>query len=409
MSSCQPARSRSNNNQCRPARSRSNNPCQARPNTPRQPRNGQAQTVGGYEEEEEEEYSTFRIGCALGVLFVILLGSYNMYFSSTKNVNDNYPYMKPRPPIGRPPFDPPANSQFPYERPPIDRLHSDPPFPGDRPPMNQFPNRRPPVGRPPFDIPPFGSDGSETPAGAYEKPPAFERPPVGRPFPDDRPQMDEYDFPYERPPPINQPPVYSEPDFDFPEVKPFEKFPALKNPTKSFEKPPKKEVPNKDFEFPPEWFEEDDPNDKERKPSDTDYDTDYDTSFDPTFDEYDEGYKGSNYKFNGDEDLKFNDDEGEYFLPTDFGPLNPFDSSNDDKFWDNENDFSKGVPKFDDEPYTIDAYDSYDGSPKKVDDGKYDPNWDRPNFVGQDKFGKGTGRFSRGQNRRPIERRPIEL
>ena len=94
MSSCQPARSRSNTNQCRPARSRSNNPCQARPNTPRQPRNGQAQTVGGYE-EEEEEYSTFRIGCALGVLFIILLGSYNMYSSPTKNVNDNYPYIKP--------------------------------------------------------------------------------------------------------------------------------------------------------------------------------------------------------------------------------------------------------------------------------------------------------------------------
>merc|ERR1719187_2915565 len=154
-------------------------------------------------------------------------------------------------------------------------------------------------------------------------------------------------------------------------------------------------------------------------------------------DDYNENdFSKADPKFNGDEDLKFNDDEdpifnedeGEYFWPTDFGPMNPFDSNNDDvKFWDNddynENDFSKADPKFDDygddlgerhpkfdnfddEPYTIDAYDSYDGSPKKVDDGKYNPDWDRriPRKVDDRKYEQNWDRPNfRGQNRQPIE------
>ena len=66
--------------QITPARSRTNNQCQQRPNNNREPRrNGQAQT----DVDEEEVYSKFRVGLALGVLFV-MLGIYNMYTNNTK-------------------------------------------------------------------------------------------------------------------------------------------------------------------------------------------------------------------------------------------------------------------------------------------------------------------------------------
>merc|ERR1712183_901680 len=387
----------------------SNNPCQARPNTPRQPRNGQAQTVGGYE-EEEGEYSAFRIGCALGVLFVILLGSYNMYSSFTKNVNDNYPYIKPRPPL----------NQFPY----------------DRPPMNQFPNDRPPIRQPGFDVPP-----------------------VGRPFPNDRPPIDQPSFR----PPIRQP------GFDKP-IEPIPKFPGNEYPKNSFEKSPKEQVPNERWWE--EKFDEDDYNDPDWMPGD-DYDLDTDTSFDSNYDKiwetYDdnddeyfkptlpgfdepikpiEKFPGSQYpknsfgeKFEKWWEEDFDDDEDYDYGPKtnktnatitfddyDHGPKNSFEERFE-KWWEEDFDdddyddaFVDSNPKFedyDDEPwYTIEDWQTMDddedveffkkndddditpkwGSPKKVDDGKYDPNWDRPNFVKQDDKRMNFP----GQNRKPI-------
>jgi len=378
MSSCQPARSRSNTNQCRPARSRSNNPCQARPNTPRQPRNGQAQTVGVYE-EEEEEYSTFRIGCALGVLFVILLGSYNMYSSPTKNVHDNYPYIKPRPPIDQPSFRPPM-TQPGFDVPPVGR-----PFPNDRPPIDQ-PSFRPPVNQPGFDVPP-----------------------VGRPYPNDRPPIDQPSFR----PPIRQP------GFDKP-IKPIVKFPGNEYPKNSFEKSPKEQVPNERWWE--EKFDEDDYNDPDWMPGD-DYDLDTDSNYDKIWETYD-------------------DDDDEYFKPTLPGfdepvkPIEKFPGSQYpknsfeerfEKWWeedfDDDEDYDYG-PKTNKTNATF-TYDDYDeawqtidddedveffkknddnditpqwGSPKKVDHGKYDPNWDRPNFAKQDNRRMNFP----GQNRKPI-------
>jgi len=475
MSSCQPARSRSNTNQCRPARSRSNNPCQARPNTPRQPRNGQAQTVGGYE-EEEEEYSAFRIGCALGVLFVILLGSYNMYSSFTKNVNDNYPYIKPRPPL----------NQFPYDRPPMNQ------FPNDRPPIDQ-PSFRPPIRQPGFDVPPVGrpfpNDRPPIDQPSFRPPinqPGFDVPPVGRPYPNDRPPIDQPSFR----PPIRQP------GFDKP-IEPIPKFPGNEYPKNSFEKSPKEQVPNERWWE--EKFDEDDYNDPDWMPGD-DYDLDTDTSFDSNYDKiwetYDdnddeyfkptlpgfdepvkpiEKFPGSQYPknsfeekfekwweedFDDDEDYDygpktnktnatitfddydhgpknsfeerfekwweqdFDDDEQDY----DYGPKNSFEERFE-KWWEEDFDdddydeaFVDSNPKFedyDDEPwYTIEDWQTIDGdedveffkknyddditpkwgSPKKVDDGKYDPNWDRPNFVKQDNKRMNFP----GQNRKPI-------
>jgi len=405
MSSCQPARSRSNTNQCRPARSRSNNPCQARPNTPRQPRNGQAQTVGGYE-EEEEEYSAFRIGCALGVLFVILLGSYNMYSSFTKNVNDNYPYIKPRPPL----------NQFPYDRPPMNQ------FPNDRPPIDQ-PSFRPPIRQPGFDVPPVGrpfpNDRPPIDQPSFRPPinqPGFDVPPVGRPYPNDRPPIDQPSFR----PPIRQP------GFDKP-IEPIPKFPGNEYPKNSFEKSPKEQVPNERWWE--EKFDEDDYNDPDWMPGD-DYDLDTDTSFDSNYDKIWETY---------------DDNDDEYFMPTLPGfdepikpiekfpgnqyPKNSFEKppkeqAPNERWWeeDFDEDFVDSKPKFedyDDEPwYTIEDWQTIDGdedveffkknyddditpkwgSPKKVDDGKYDPNWDRPNFVKQDNKRMNFP----GQNRKPI-------
>jgi len=156
-----------------------------------------------------------------------------MYFSPTKNVNDNYPYIKPIPPLTanlprRNPDNhiesPAVARSYPDDRPSMSEPQSDTPpvgFPDDIPPtedespvskrpINQpgvdkspdgrfFPNYNsqvvhPPYERleiiePPLDTPPVGSTPMDESA-ADERPisqPGSDRPPDGTPFPGDRP------------------------------------------------------------------------------------------------------------------------------------------------------------------------------------------------------------------------------
>ena len=110
MNTLQPARSRSNrsnNNQCQPARSRSNqsrsrtnqsrsrtSQSRSRTNQSRSNlrRNGQAQTVENYEDEEDDlVFSPLRIGSFLGAILLLMYGTYGIYAS----IGTNNSYIKP--------------------------------------------------------------------------------------------------------------------------------------------------------------------------------------------------------------------------------------------------------------------------------------------------------------------------
>jgi len=259
------------------------------------------------DEEEEMEFSLFRIGCASGVCLVIMLGTYNMIFAPVTDVNPNHP---PR----RPALKPNDYPKFP----PVDRPPVQKPFPAiDRPPVQKpFPAIDRPLVQKPF--------------------PAIDRPPVQKPFPAFvEPDVVGFpsDFGYVKKPPVS--------------------IPDPKNPNN---KPPKNHLPKK------KWWEED----FSKK------------SFDDVTPGYDPLADIDPFVWDGTKKPEKSVDD-EYIYPRVFDPSCNWDGTKEPKKKDDKR--PPPLPlKIEPEGFVPPVW----NNPKKV-DGRYDPNWDRPRFVKEEK------------------------